>query len=136
MIRLRGRPGRKRISNIYNRAALPIRPPMQIRFCPKCGTKLQIKRGKDSLLYSCPKCGYEERAHIVERSVETARRDGAIKVVRKNTDLNPLPVTNAVCPKCKNKEAYWWITQTRGADESATQFFKCTKCGYTWREYS
>ena len=136
MIRLRGRPSCKRISNIYNKAAFPIRALMQIRFCPKCGTKLQIKRGKDSLLYSCPKCDYKERAHTVERSVETARRDGAIKVVRKTTDLNPLPVTNTVCPKSKNKEAYWLITQTRGADESATQFFKCTKCGYTWREYS
>jgi DNA-directed RNA polymerase subunit M len=27
------------------------------------------------------------------------------------------------------------MVQTRRADESATQFFRCTKCGHTWREY-
>jgi hypothetical protein len=26
--------------------------------------------------------------------------------------------------------------QTRGADESSTQFLRCTKCNYTFREYS
>lgn len=109
---------------------------MRMKFCPKCGTKLQVKRGKESLFYSCPKCGHEERVHTVERSIETRRKDSAVKIIKKETDLNPLPVISTVCSQCKNKEAYWWISQTRGADESATQFFKCTKCGYTWREYS
>lgn len=109
---------------------------MQIKFCPKCGTKLQLKRGKNSLLYSCPKCGYEECISSIIKNLETTRRSGAVKVIRKATDLNLLPVTSTTCPKCGNKEAYWWMLQTRGADESATQFFKCTKCGYTWREYS
>lgn len=109
---------------------------MQIRFCPRCGTKLQIKRDEEALLYFCPKCSYEERVHVVERSTETKKKGSVIRIIRKEADLNPLPVTTALCPKCKNKEAYWWISQTRGADESATQFFRCTKCGYTWREYS
>jgi DNA-directed RNA polymerase subunit M/transcription elongation factor TFIIS len=26
--------------------------------------------------------------------------------------------------------------QTRGSDESSTQFLRCTKCSYTFREYS
>ncbi|MGQ9478488.1 MAG: transcription factor S [Thermoproteota archaeon] len=109
---------------------------MPMKFCPKCETKLQIKREKDTLLYFCPKCGYEERVHVIEKSMETKRKESVVRVVKKEMDLNPLPVTNVVCPRCKNKEAYWWLSQTRGADESATQFFKCTKCGYTWREYS
>ena len=32
--------------------------------------------------------------------------------------------------------AYVWQVQTRGADESSTQFLRCTKCNYTFREYS
>jgi len=40
------------------------------------------------------------------------------------------------CPKCGNNQVYVWQVQTRGADESSTQFFRCTKCGYTFREYS
>ncbi|RLG10996.1 MAG: transcription factor S, partial [Thaumarchaeota archaeon] len=40
-----------------------------------------------------------------------------------------------ICPKCGNREAYYWAVQTRSADEPMTRFFRCTKCGYTWREY-
>jgi DNA-directed RNA polymerase subunit M len=29
-----------------------------------------------------------------------------------------------------------WQVQTRGGDEASTQFFRCTKCGHTTREYS
>ena len=40
-----------------------------------------------------------------------------------------------MCPKCGNTEAYWYMQQTRGGDEPQTKFLKCTKCGYSWREY-
>ncbi|MDP6459515.1 MAG: transcription factor S, partial [Candidatus Hydrothermarchaeota archaeon] len=30
----------------------------------------------------------------------------------------------------------WWLLQTRKADESETRFYRCTKCKFTWREYS
>jgi DNA-directed RNA polymerase subunit M len=30
----------------------------------------------------------------------------------------------------------WWMLQTRSADEATTQFFRCTKCKHTWRNYS
>jgi DNA-directed RNA polymerase subunit M len=33
-------------------------------------------------------------------------------------------------------EVYVWQVQTRGGDEASTQFFRCTKCGHTFREYS
>ena len=46
------------------------------------------------------------------------------------------PKIKIECSKCKNKVAYYWTQQTRGADEPETRFFKCTKCNYTWREYS
>ena len=41
-----------------------------------------------------------------------------------------------VCPKCKNNQAVWWLLQTRSGDEPPTQFYRCTKCAQTWREYS
>jgi DNA-directed RNA polymerase subunit M len=28
------------------------------------------------------------------------------------------------------------MVQTRSIDESMTQFYRCTKCGHTWRDYS
>ena len=40
------------------------------------------------------------------------------------------------CPKCGNNVAYVWQVQTRSADESSTQFLRCTKCSHTVREYT
>ncbi|MGC2430674.1 MAG: hypothetical protein WA393_06530 [Nitrososphaeraceae archaeon] len=28
------------------------------------------------------------------------------------------------------------MLQTRSADEATTQFYRCTKCNHTWRNYS
>ncbi len=50
--------------------------------------------------------------------------------------LNTLPTARIECPRCGNNTAYVWQVQTRGADESSTQFMRCTKCNYTFREYS
>ncbi|MBD3310349.1 transcription factor S, partial [Candidatus Woesearchaeota archaeon] len=51
-------------------------------------------------------------------------------------DFETDPVTKAECPKCHNKEAYYWEVQTRAADEPPTKFLKCTKCKHIWRDYS
>lgn len=81
----------------------------------------------------CLKCGAKEDAEAItisEKKIETKRP------VDVTEDLETLPITEAECPKCKNKEAYWWLRQTRGGDEPETRFFKCTKCKHTWRERS
>ncbi|MEM3032488.1 MAG: transcription factor S, partial [Nitrososphaerota archaeon] len=58
-------------------------------------------------------------------------------VIPGDTSNSPLPTTHDVeCPQCGNNEAKWWTVQTRSADEPMTQFFRCTKCGHTWREYA
>lgn len=40
----------------------------------------------------------------------------------------------ADCPKCSNKKAYFMQIQIRSADEPMTTFYKCTNCGYQWKE--
>ena len=40
------------------------------------------------------------------------------------------------CEKCGHTEAVWWMLQTRSADEPTTQFYRCTKCNHTWRNYA
>lgn len=50
--------------------------------------------------------------------------------------LRTLPTVRVECSHCGNNLAYVWQVQTRGSDESSTQFFRCTKCNYTFREYS
>lgn len=51
-------------------------------------------------------------------------------------EITALPKTKIICPKCGNGEAYWWLQQTRSADEAPTLFFRCTKCEHAWRKYS
>ncbi len=96
----------------------------------------------------CPKCGYDEVVSdtasngarqpltFSQRVVHTPREK--IVVV----DANAPPPTAQVlkgsvrCPRCGNDEVLAWMMQTRAADEPPTRFYRCTKCGYTWREYA
>ncbi|MEM2539373.1 MAG: transcription factor S [Candidatus Bathyarchaeia archaeon] len=114
-----------------------------IEFCPNCGTRLVMKRKKDSkeAFLSCQKCGYERPVETPifspsRRVPEIKPEDNIVVIGEKEQKLKTLPVITIECPKCGNNLAYVWQVQTRGADESSTQFFRCTKCSYTFREYS
>jgi len=112
-----------------------------MEFCPKCGTRLVKKRKKNKkgIVLVCPKCNYEKTASSpmpVSRITEKSSEDQIVVISKREHDLQTLPTATIECPKCGNNQAYVWQVQTRGADESSTQFFRCTKCGYTFREYS
>lgn len=117
-----------------------------MEFCPKCGTRLvpkKTKRGKvESLVMICPKCGYKKptAGKKVEPKVAKVikhKPQSLVAVIGKEEQkLRTLPTVRIECPKCGNNLAYVWQVQTRGADESSTQFLRCTKCNYTFREYS
>ena len=42
--------------------------------------------------------------------------------------------TDAACPECDHKRAYFMQIQIRSADEPSSIFFKCCQCGNLWRE--
>ncbi len=65
--------------------------------------------------------------------VEEKKDEGKVVVLEK--DITLLPKTDEFCPKCNHKHAYYWLQQTREADEPPTQFFRCEKCKHVWREY-
>lgn len=46
------------------------------------------------------------------------------------------PTATVTCDSCGNDRAWYTIKQTASADEPPTRFFKCTECGYRWRDYS
>jgi transcription factor S len=101
-----------------------------MEFCPKCGSVLVEKRKN----YGCANCNYTTKGKIKIESNEKMKGRQEVGVIKdKDTDI--FPVINAVCPKCGNKEAYFWTAQTRAGDEAETKFFRCTKCRHTWREY-
>ena len=51
-------------------------------------------------------------------------------------EKDALPTIEIECEKCGHNQAVWWTLQTRRADEPTTQFFRCTKCEHTWRNYA
>jgi len=113
-----------------------------MEFCPKCGMRLApVQKGSGKtvhILLICPKCGYEKHATskkpTLPKVMEHGAQDKIAVISRDEAKLRTMPIFKTECPKCGNLEAYWWMVQTRGADESPTQFFRCTKCGHTWRE--
>jgi len=102
-------------------------------FCPKCGNILKPKKEKDEVVFICSEHGsvQVEEKRIREKS-ETKKK--AVVFGKEEPQLHPK--TEMECPKCGHREAYYWMEQTRSADEAPTRFYKCVKCGHSWREYS
>jgi DNA-directed RNA polymerase subunit M len=105
-----------------------------MEFCKKCGGILVPKKIKGRIVFVCRNCGkkYDKGTDI--KVGEKVQTENNIKILEQKEEN--LPITENQCPKCGNKEAFWWLQQTRSIDEPPTRFYKCTKCGYTWREYS
>lgn len=115
-----------------------------MEFCPSCGTRLRPthveEEGKTVFTLVCPKCGYKKPVltKLEANSLPLTRTpQSRITVISKEEQkLRTMPTMRIICPKCGNNTAYVWQVQTRGSDESSTQFFRCTKCEHTFREYS
>jgi len=108
-----------------------------LKFCKKCGNVLFVEKKRKNVYLICRKCKKKislsgEKLAITE-AMQEKKRD--IVVMGKDEGVAELPKTKMMCPKCENVEAYWWMQQTRSADEPPTIFYRCTKCGYSWRSY-
>ncbi len=109
---------------------------VKLRFCPTCNAKLEYVTKEDKLFLVCPRCGYEEEASEKFVAEERGIEEEKVTVIGEDEKkIRKMPTTRVECPKCGYKVAYWWMTQTRGGDEAATQFFRCKKCNHTWRLY-
>ncbi len=125
----------KKMKRVVKKEKPKAHKPSTIEFCVKCGSiMVPVKKGKSSF-WKCRGCGKENRKSIVKklRIVEEQARTKGVAVLEKDPTL--LPTTVRECDKCGHGRAYWWMQQTRSADEPPTQFFRCEKCKYTWREY-
>ena len=81
-------------------------------------------------------CGYKEKnkeSLLIKEEIREKKTD-KIEVVEKKVEV--LPKTKEECPKCKHPDAYYWLVQTRAADEASTRFYKCVKCEHSWRAYN
>lgn len=106
-------------------------------FCPKCGSILMPQKVGGKKVMKCS-CGYvKEGGEPLKITEEKGGHSlGELKVVDPEQEEKVLPLTDAECPECGHKKAYFWEVQTRASDEPATKFLKCEKCKHTWRDYS
>jgi transcription factor S len=106
-----------------------------MKFCSNCGTMCNLDHKRRC--YICPKCSAElPMTEEIKIGRENKGKDKIVVIGKKEQNLRTTPQVKTECPKCSNDKAYWWMVQTRGIDESSTQFYRCTKCGHTWRDYS
>ena len=97
---------------------------------------IPMKKEK-AIVLAFPKCGEStKRSDPMVQKLGTARESVVVIGKEHEKSIRTLPTIKVNCQKCENGEAFYWMVQTRGGDEASTQFFRCTKCGVTWREYS
>ena len=108
-----------------------------MEFCPKCGKLLRPKEVKDEVFLACNSCDYKKGSEKAEGyvTVETPPEEKT-EGIAINEGVQNLPTTTAECEKCHTDKAYFWLEQTRAADEAPTRFLQCVKCRHKWREYS
>jgi len=109
-----------------------------MEFCKKCGSILRPEKKGSKVVLVCKRCnkkfeGSKAKNIVIGESGESSKE---IVSIGKRELEKELPKIEIECPKCGNKEAYWWSQQTRSTDEPPTLFYKCVKCSYTWRSYS
>ena len=116
---------------------------LKMDFCPKCGSRLVPKKSKTekeiTISLVCRKGDYVKEEKVITlitpvlKIKENPKKKVAV-ISKKDQKISTLPTLKVECPKCENKKAYVWQVQTRGVDESSTQFMRCTKCDHTFRE--
>jgi transcription factor S len=113
-----------------------------MNFCSKCGSLLTLKKVKSAdqklIIFSCNKCGNRAKKPNEKRysTGKTILHDPKqlVAVIDNEKKLSTTPTIRFTCMRCGNQNAYAWQVQTRGSNESSTQFLRCTSCGYTYRE--
>lgn len=106
-----------------------------MKFCPKCDSRLVQSESE----LRCPKCGHTSDDDTKKPKPKSDAPKGpsqSFKVLDESEAKSDQSTIKKECEKCGNTEAVWWMLQTRSADEPTTQFYRCTKCSYTWRDYS
>lgn len=101
-------------------------------FCPKCKSIMMPKTVGGKKQFMCG-CGYKQAAESVIITETSNQKRPEFVVIENEPTTNV--IIDANCPKCGPVKAEYWEIQTRSADEPATRFHKCTKCGHTWRDY-
>ncbi|WP_331234450.1 transcription factor S [Natronorarus salvus] len=106
-------------------------------FCPECGSMTTAEG--DRRVCTNDDCGAESARDAEGEAVYTStekQADSEVIETEEGAEFEGKPTAETVCEGCGHDRAYYTIKQTASADEPPTRFFKCTECGYRWREYN
>jgi DNA-directed RNA polymerase subunit M len=106
-----------------------------MQFCDECGSMMMKEDG----VMVCSSCGAEEEQEGDDSDfISTEEQSGGELIeTEEGANFEGKPIDDDVkCDECGHHEAYYTIKQTGSADEPPTRFFKCTECGYRWRDYN
>lgn len=101
---------------------------------------MKVSRINEKKTLKCPRCGYIHEDELnqsisYKEDIRHTPKEKTILIESTNKEETLPKIKGVICSKCGNDEAYWWVLQTRRADEPPTRFYRCTKCGHVWREY-
>jgi DNA-directed RNA polymerase subunit M len=107
-----------------------------MNFCDECGGIIVPEKEEGETSFTCRNCDekYEKQDGEIMQITETKDEDDK-NMIGEGSEEDQHPEIEEDCSECGNDTAYWWMEQTRAADEPETRFFRCTECGHTWREY-
>lgn len=88
----------------------------------------------ERLRFYCQTCPYlqpiEDQQRVAKRVALTRKK--ADDILGGDKAWENVDQTDATCPDCGNKRAYYMQIQIRSADEPMTIFYKCTACKKMW----
>ncbi len=104
-------------------------------FCPTCGNLLLIEKSVNLIRFYCKTCPYVFNINqTLKNTTYFEKKQTSDAILGGKEAWENVAKTDATCPKCENGKAYFKQIQIRSADEPSTIFFKCTECGFEWRE--
>ncbi|CBH16741.1 DNA-directed RNA polymerase III subunit C11, putative [Trypanosoma equiperdum] len=123
-------------------------------FCPFCGTLLLIEPAYPCNRFSCSSCRYvvpiQSRRpltinhsflkynKVVDDDDEKGSSNTVKRGVKEEEEVDGGQVITVRCQndekQCDGDRAHYVQIQMRSADEPATTFFKCLKCGFQWKQ--
>ena len=107
-----------------------------MQFCEECGSMMKAE-GERWVCTSCESVQGRDREEETEFITTESQTFDDVIESDENANFEGKPIASDVrCDDCGNTEAWYTLKQTASADEPPTRFFKCTECGYRWREYN
>ncbi|ORY89004.1 DNA-directed RNA polymerase I kDa polypeptide [Leucosporidium creatinivorum] len=110
-------------------------------FCKRCGDLLALPGDDDEIV--CDGCGAVEDAAASENQVITTRsnpsafpsslRQKKTSLVQQRDVEKKKVYVDETCEKCGNDKMSVKTMQLRSADEGATVFYSCERCGHQTR---